>query len=190
MDRLEAMSLLVTVADTGGFSAASRKLGMPLPTVSRKIAELEAHLKTRLLLRTTREADAGGSRYNFFDACKPIPTRSTTRKPRHRENTRAARRAPSAAPIVLGRLHVIPTVNEFLKRYPEINVRLSLSDKNINLLDEHVDLAVRVGALPDSGLGAIKGRCSVTARCLRQSGLFQSLWHAGETPAIWRSSHV
>ena len=157
MDRLEAMSLLVTVSDTGSFSAASRRLGVPLPTISRKIAELEAHLKTRLLLRTTRKLTLTEAGAAYLSACKRILDQiSDAEITASGEYTAPRGELVLAAPVVLGRLHVIPTVNDFLKRYPEINVRMSLSDKDVNLLDDHVDLAVRVGELPDSNLTATK----------------------------------
>ncbi|HZC56722.1 MAG TPA: LysR family transcriptional regulator, partial [Xanthobacteraceae bacterium] len=157
MDRLDAMSVLVSVVETGSFSAASRKLGAPLPTVSRKVSELEAHLNTRLLIRSTRKltlTDAGAA---YVAASKRIL-----------EQVGDAERAASgeyssprgdlvvAAPIVFGRLHVLPAVNEFLANYPDIDVRLLLSDRNVHLIDDHVDLAVRIGALADSSMVAVR----------------------------------
>jgi DNA-binding transcriptional LysR family regulator len=151
MDRLEAMSILIAAAETGSLTAASRKLGAPLPTVSRKVSDLEAHLNARLLIRSTRKltlTDAGGA---YVAACKRIL-----------EQVGDAERAASGeysapkgdlvvtAPIVFGRLHVLPRINEFLATFPEINVRLLLSDRNVHLIDDHVDLAVRIGLLPDS----------------------------------------
>ena len=157
MDRLEAMAVLTAVVETGSFSAASRKLGAPLPTVSRKGAELEAHLNTRLLVRSTRKltlTDAGAA---YVAACKRILEEVD-------EAERAASGEFSAprgdlvvtAPIVFGRLHVLPTVNEFIAQYPEINVRLLLSDRNVHLIDDHIDLAVRIGPLADSSFVATR----------------------------------
>jgi len=155
MDRLEAMSILVAAIETGSLSAASRKLRATLPTVSRKISELESHLKVRLLIRSTRKlilTDAGAA---YVAACKRIL-----------EQVGDAERAASGeystprgdlvvtAPIVFGRLHVLPAINGFLAAYPEINVRLVLSDRNVHLIDDHIDLAVRIGALPDSSMVA------------------------------------
>jgi DNA-binding transcriptional LysR family regulator len=157
MDRLDAMAILVAAAETGGLSAAGRSLGVPLPTVSRKVSELEAHLKTRLLIRSTRQltlTDAGAA---YVAACKRIL-----------EQVGEAERAASgeyslprgdlvvSAPVVFGRLHVLPAIDEFLGAYPEINVRLTLSDRNADLIDDHVDLAVRIGELSDSSLVATR----------------------------------
>lgn len=157
MDRLESMSMLVAVIDAGSLSAAGRNLGVPLPTVSRKISELEAHLGIQLIRRSSRRialTDAGAA---YLDACKRIL-----------EQIGEAERAASGeyqtprgelivtAPIVFGRLHVLPVICDFLKAYPDIDIRLRLSDRNINLLDEHIHVAVRIGTLPDSSLMATR----------------------------------
>jgi DNA-binding transcriptional LysR family regulator len=153
MDRFEAMSILVASVEAGSFSAAGRKLGMPLPTISRKVAELEEHLQTRLLVRTTRKlmlTEAGAA---YLAASKRILEQVG-------EAERAAAGEYSTprgdliltAPVVLGRLHVLPVVNAFLAGFPEINIRLILSDRNVHLVDDQIDMAVRVGRLPDSSL--------------------------------------
>jgi DNA-binding transcriptional LysR family regulator len=158
MDRLEAMSLLVAAAEEGSLSAAGRKLGVPLPTVSRKIAELEAHLRTRLLVRSTRKlalTDAGTS---FVTACRRILDElGEAEAAASGEYISPRGELVLTAPIVFGRLYVVPIINQFLARYPEINVRMILSDRNLNLFDDRIDMAVRIGELPDS---------SMVARCL------------------------
>jgi DNA-binding transcriptional LysR family regulator len=157
VDRLEAMSILVMAVETGSFSAASRRLGTPLPTISRKISELETHLQTRLLIRSTRKlvlTEAGAA---YLSVCKRVL-----------EQVGEAERAASGeyslpkgdivvtAPIVFGRLHMLPGIAEFLATYPEINVRLVLADRNMDLIGDHIDVALRIGALPDSGLVATR----------------------------------
>jgi DNA-binding transcriptional LysR family regulator len=157
MDRLDAMSILVAVVDAGSLSAASRRLGTPLATVSRKVSELEAHLGTRLLNRSSRRlmpTDAGRS---YVEACRRILEDVG-------EAERAAAgeyRAPRGdlvvtAPVVFGRLHVLPVVAEFLAAYRDVDVRLVLADRLANLFEEHIDLAVRIGDLPDSSLVATR----------------------------------
>jgi DNA-binding transcriptional LysR family regulator len=152
-DRFEAMSVLVAAVETGSFSAAGRKLGMPLPTVSRKISELEAHLQTRLLVRTTRKLALTEAGSAFLAATRRIL-----------EQLGDAERAASGeyvsprgslvltAPWAFGRLHVLPIVAEFLVAYPDIRVQVVLSDRNAHILHEQVDVAVRIGSLPDSSL--------------------------------------
>ncbi|SFK65653.1 LysR family transcriptional regulator [Methylocapsa palsarum] len=155
MDRLESMATLLTAVETGSLSAASRKLGVPLATVSRKVSDLEAHLSARLVTRTSRRLELTEAGRAYVVACKRIL-----------DEIREAERAASgeystpkgdltiAAPIVMGRLLVLPVTMEFLKAYPDINVRLVLADRVVNLLEEHVDLAIRVGELPDSSVTA------------------------------------
>jgi DNA-binding transcriptional LysR family regulator len=151
------MSIFVAAVDAGSFSAASRRLNLPLPTVSRKVAQLEASLTTRLLLRTTRKLSLTEAGAAYLLSCKRIL-----------EDVRDAERSATgeyslprgdvviAAPIVFGRWHVLPIVCDFLVQYPEINVRLLLSDRNAALIDDQIDIAVRVGSLPDSSLVATR----------------------------------
>jgi DNA-binding transcriptional LysR family regulator len=157
MDRLDAMSVLVAVAENGSFSAASRRLGAPLPTVSRKVAELEAHLNVQLLTRTTRKLALTAAGEAYVAACKRI-LEQVAEAERAASGEYAAPRGDLVvtAPIVFGRLHVLPPVNEFLGVYPDINVRLTLSDRNAPLVDDHIDVAVRIGALADSSLVATR----------------------------------
>jgi DNA-binding transcriptional LysR family regulator len=157
MDRLDAMSIFVAVAETGSFSAAGRKLGIPLPTVSRKVSELEAHLTTQLLVRTTRKLTLTDAGEAYVTACKRI-LEEVADAERAASGEYAAPRGDLVvtAPIVFGRLHVLPAVNAFLGSYPEIDVRLLLADRNVHLIDDHIDLAVRIGELPDSSMVALR----------------------------------
>lgn len=157
MDRLEAMAVLVAAVDGGSLSAAGRKLGMPLATVSRKISDLESHLKTRLLSRSTRQLSLTDAGRDYVDCCRRILEQVG-------EAERAASGEYSAprgelvitAPIVFGRRHVLPLGIEFLRAYPEVDLRFSFRDRVVNLLEEHVDMAVRIGELPDSSLIAVR----------------------------------
>jgi DNA-binding transcriptional LysR family regulator len=153
MDRLEAMSLLLSVVEAGSLSATSRNLGVPLPTVSRKISDLEAHLKTRLLTRSTRKLALTDSGAAYVAAARRILD-EVSEAERAASGEHAAPRGDLVvtAPVVFGRLHVLPVIAEFLTRWPEINVRLVLADRNLDLIDDHVDIAVRIGALADSAL--------------------------------------
>ncbi|HEY4209849.1 MAG TPA: LysR family transcriptional regulator [Steroidobacteraceae bacterium] len=157
MDRLEAMSILVASAEAGSFSAAGRQLGVPLPTVSRKVAELEAHLNTRLLVRSTRKLALTEAGLAYVAACRRILEQVDEAESQASGEYIVPRGTLSmTAPIVFGRLHVVPVVNEFLARFAQISVQLTLSDHTINIGDEHIDLAVRIGVLPDSALVATK----------------------------------
>jgi DNA-binding transcriptional LysR family regulator len=157
MDRFEAMSTLLSAVEAGSLSAASRKLGMPLATVSRKVSELEAHLRTRLVNRTSRRLTLTDAGRSYIVACKRIL-----------DDIGEAERAAAGeyiaprgdltitAPVVFGRLHVLPVAIEFLGAYPDVDIRVALADRVVNLQEDDVDLAIRIGELPDSGLIATR----------------------------------
>jgi DNA-binding transcriptional LysR family regulator len=157
MDRLDAMAVLLAAVDAGSLSAAARRLGLPLATVSRRVAELEAHLGARLLTRSSRRLTLTDAGRSYAAAAKRILEEVG-------EAERAAAGEYSApkgelmvtAPIVFGRLHVLPVVMDFLAAYPEIAVRLVQADRVIDLQESHVDLAVRIADLPDSSLIALR----------------------------------
>ncbi len=157
MDRLDAMSVLLSVVDAGSLSAASRRLGMPLATVSRKVAELEAHLKVRLLSRSPRQITLTEAGRSYVEACKRI-LEQVDEAERAAAGEYSAPRGDLAvsAPVDFGRLHLLPIALEFLGAYPEIDLRLVLSDRVLNLVEDNIDLALRIGILPDSSLVATR----------------------------------
>ena len=155
MDRLEAMSMLVTVTETGSLSAAARALRVPLATLSRKVSDLEAQLDTRLLIRTTRKITLTDSGVTYVAAARRILEQvDEAERTAAGEFTVPKGELVVTAPVMFGRLHVLPVVAEFLAAFPEIDVRLALADRNVNLVDDHVDMAVRIGPLPDSSMVA------------------------------------
>jgi DNA-binding transcriptional LysR family regulator len=157
MDRLESMSTLLAAVEAGSLSAASRKLGMPLATVSRKVSELEAHLRTRLVNRTSRRLTLTDAGRSYLVACKRI-LEEIGEAERAAAGEYVAPRGDLTvtAPIVFGRLHVLPVVIAFLAAYPDVDIRLALSDRVVNLQEDDIDLAVRIGELPDSSLVATR----------------------------------
>jgi DNA-binding transcriptional LysR family regulator len=155
MDRLEAMSLLVAIAELGSFSAAGRALHIPLATVSRKISDLEAHLGARLLIRTTRKlslTDAGAA--YVASARRILSEVDEAEREAVGEFTAPKGELVVSAPLMFGRLHVLPIVADFLAAHPAIDVRLVLTDRNVDLVGDDVDMAVRIGRLPDSSMVA------------------------------------
>ena len=155
MDRIDAMQAFVAVADLQGFAPAARKLALSPSAVTRLIAGLEDRLGARLLQRTTRKValtDAG-ARY-LERARRILADLEEAEDSVESERTRPGGRLVVSAPIGFGRLHVSPVVSAYLKRFPEVGADLRLSDRMINLVEDGVDLAVRIGHLPDSTLVA------------------------------------
>lgn len=166
MDRLEAMALLLKVVDKGSFSAASRDLRVPLATVSRKIGELEKHLGTRLLVRTTRKVAPTDAGLAYLASARRILDEIDAAERIAAGEFQAPRgELVLTAPVLFGRLHILPLVTEFLGLYPDIDVRLLLSDRNLHLVEDHVDLAVRIGRLPDSAAIATRVGSMRTVVC-------------------------
>jgi DNA-binding transcriptional LysR family regulator len=157
MNRLEAMSVVLAVAEAGSLSAAARRQKTPLATVSRKVSELEAHLQTKLFNRSSRAlvpTDAGRS---YIAAAKRILADvAEAERTASGEYTTPRGELSVSAPVVLGRKYLQPVVAEFLAAFPEVDVHLGLQDRAVNLLEEHIDVALRIGALADSSLIAVR----------------------------------
>jgi DNA-binding transcriptional LysR family regulator len=155
MDRIDAMQAFVAVADLKGFAAAARKLALSPPAVTRLIAALEERLGARLLQRTTRSVTLtdAGARY-LERARRILADVEEAELATEGERTRPSGRLVVSAPVGFGRLHVSPVMSAYLKRYPDVSGELRLEDRVINLVEEGIDLAVRIGHLADSTLVA------------------------------------
>ena len=176
MDRLRAMQTFVRIVDGGSLSAAARSIGVSLPAVVRTLAALEEHLGTRLLNRTTRRislTDAGGEYYQrgrqLLAELEEVELAASAAK------SRPAGTLAVTAPVLFGRFNVVPILTEYRKRFPEVGVRLLLLDRNVNLLEEGIDVAVRIGHLADSSLVAarlaqVRRVCYASPAYLRKRG--------------------
>jgi DNA-binding transcriptional LysR family regulator len=155
MDRIDAMQAFVAVADLQGFAPAARKLGLSPSGVTRLIAALEERLGARLLQRTTRSVTLTdiGSRY-LERARRILADVEEAEGSAQDERTRPSGRLVVSAPVGFGRLHVSPVMSAYLKRYPEVSAELRLADRMVNLVEDGIDLAVRIGHLADSSLVA------------------------------------
>ena len=157
MDRLEGMTILLAAVDTGSLSAASRQLRLPLATVSRRVSELEEHLKIRLLLRGHRKLTLTEAGRSYVASCRRIMEDiAEAERTAAGEYLTPRGELTISVPQVVGRVHVMPIVAEFLRAYPDIRMRVQLNNRNVNLLEEDVDLALRIGELPDSSLIATR----------------------------------
>ncbi|HJW46560.1 MAG TPA: LysR family transcriptional regulator [Lysobacter sp.] len=171
------MTTLLAVVDAGSLSAASRRLRVPLPTVSRRVSQLEEELRVRLLLRGTRKLTLTDAGIAYVDACRQIMEDvAEAERVASGEYSQPQGELVISAPHVLGPSHLLPVVVEFLRAHPDIRVRVRLNDKYVNLIDEHVDVALRVGELPDSSLiatrvGAIRGVMCASPAYLESRGI-------------------
>ena len=157
MDRLDAMAVFVTVADLRGFAPAARRLSLSPSAVTRMVAALEERLSIRLLQRTTRSVrltDAG-ARY-LARARRILADVAEAEDAAQAERSEPTGRFVLAAPNMFGRLEVAPLMSAFLSRYPAVVGELTLADRLVNLIEEGVDAAVRIGELADSSLVARK----------------------------------
>lgn len=151
MDRLEAMTAFVAVADLRGFAPAARRLGVSPSAVTRLVSALEDHLNTRLLQRTTRSVTLTDAGARYLERAKRIlGDVEEAEAAAQAERSVPMGRFTVTAPLVFGRLHVAPRLAEFLEKHPEVKGELVLTDRLVNLVEEGVDAAVRIGALEDS----------------------------------------
>lgn len=158
--------MLLTAAEKGSLSAAGRALKVPLATLSRKISDLETFLGTRLLIRTTRKLTLTDAGITYVAAARRILEQvEDAEQEAAGEFTAPKGELVITAPILFGRLHVLPVVADFLALFSEINVRLVLADRNVNLIDDHVDMAIRIGKLPDSSMVATQVGLMRTVVC-------------------------
>lgn len=157
MDRLDAMSVIVAVAETGSISAASRRLRSPVATISRKVAELEAHLKAELFQRSSRRMTLTDAGRAYVEASRRIIAQvEDAEREASGEYLMPKGDMAVTAPWGLGHTHLLPRVVEFLDAYPDISLRLMLTDSVVNMTDDNIDVAIRVGPLPESGLIATR----------------------------------
>jgi DNA-binding transcriptional LysR family regulator len=152
MDRLAAIQAFATVVEQRGFAPAARKLGQSASVTTRLVASLEGHLKVRLLNRTTRSVSLtdAGTRFLAY-AQQILQYLAEAERMAESEHAVPAGRLTVTAPLVFGRVHVARLVGRYLNEYPHVHAELLLSDRVVNLVEDGIDVAIRIGALPDSG---------------------------------------
>ncbi len=157
MDRLQAMTTFVAVVDSGGFASAARKLNLSPPVVTRAVAELEERLGLRLLTRTTRVVRVTDAGARFADDCRrilgDIEEAETAATGTH---TAPRGTLTLTAPVLFGHLYVTPILVNYLQRFPEVDAQCLFLDRVVNVVEEGIDVAVRIGELPDSSLQATR----------------------------------
>jgi DNA-binding transcriptional LysR family regulator len=155
MDRLAAMQAFVLVVDSGSFSAAARRLNVGQPALSKSIARLEDRLGVKLLVRTTRGLTPTEAGLNFYErARRSIEEADEAESAARGAGAGLAGKLRVSAAVTFARIHLMPRIPEFLARHPELEMEVVLDDRNIDLVREGIDVALRMGKLADSSLTA------------------------------------
>ncbi|MFT3731735.1 MAG: LysR family transcriptional regulator [Hyphomicrobium sp.] len=153
VDKLQNMKVFAAVVELRGFSQAARSLGLSVPTVSRKIAELEDHLGSQLLMRTTRAVSTTDNGQRFYENVRKIlDTVSEAESMASGESKTPKGRLAIAAPYCFGHRHILPIVNDFVGQYKEVAIRLQLSDVPVEMTEGRVDLGIRIEAPLDPAM--------------------------------------
>lgn len=188
---LRTLRIFISVAEYASFAEAARRLNMSPTTVSRAIAALEADLGVQLLRRTTRSVRLTDEGADFLERCRA----GVAEIDGAFDTARTGRAMPRGtltvtAPVMFGRLHVLPLVVELMQQYPELHVRLLLLDRVVSLVEEGIDVAVRIGDLPDSSLhmlrvGEVQRVFSASPSYLAVHGRPASLTDLRDHDVIW-----
>lgn len=191
MDKLRTLKIFICVAQQASFAEAARQLDISAASVSRAVAALEAELGVQLLMRTTRSVRLTQEGEDFLARCEAGITEIESAF----EIARSGQSGPRGtltvtAPVMFGRLHVLPLIVALRKQYPELRVRLLLLDRVISLVDEGVDIAVRIAQLPDSSLhgvriGEVRRVLSASPEYLALRGKPTSVSDLREHDLIW-----
>lgn len=180
--RLEVMRAYRRVVDAGSFSAAARELGVAQPTISKQVAALEAHLGAQLLNRTSRQLNPTEAGQDYYEAvCRLLDDLDAAEQRIGRRHAAPAGLLRTTLPAAFGRMHVIPMLPAFLARYPDISVEVVIADRYLDLVEDGIDLAVRIGHLGDSSL--IAKPIGMSARRTFASMAYLSRRQPPQTPA-------
>lgn len=157
MDSFQEMQVFVAVVDERGFASAARRLNLSAPSVTRAVSALESRLGATLLTRTTRSVYVTEAGRRFAEDCRRILAELQEAE-ESASGTQAAPRGQLTvtAPVLFGEMFVTPLLVEFLKRHAAIQVKALLVDRVVNMADEGIDVAIRIGNLPDSGLNTVR----------------------------------
>ena len=156
MDKLRAMASFVCIVDKGSLTGAAVQLGVSLPSMVRTLALLERELDTTLLNRTTRRIHLTDAGRQYLERCRTILAQvQEAEAALHSRRAAPHGRLAVTASVLFGQRYVAPLINEFVRRYPEVSAELLFVDRVVNLIEEGIDAAVRIGRLPDSSLSAI-----------------------------------
>lgn len=182
MDRLTAMTVFAAVCDASSFAGAARRLGLSPPAVTRTVVALETHLGVRLLQRTTRSLHLTEAGTRYLEQVRRVLAEADAADEIARgEQERPRGRLVITAPLIFGRMHVAALVRRFLALHPDVTAELQLNDRNVSLIEEGVDVAIRIGTLDDSTL--VARRLGTTRRVVVASPAYLDARGRPATPA-------
>lgn len=153
MDRLEELEVFVAILDAGSLSGAARRLGRSAPAVTRALASLEARMKLRLVERTTRKLAPTAAGARLGETARRLLA-DYAQAVGESDDGPLRGRLRITAPLVFGRRHVAPLIIEFLDRHPALQIELVFNDRNLDMIEHGLDLALRIGTLPDTSMVA------------------------------------
>jgi DNA-binding transcriptional LysR family regulator len=182
LDRFDALAALVTVVDQKGFAPAARRLGLSPSATTRLVASLEDRLKVRLLNRTTRSVSLTDAGARFLERARQIlADLEEAELMAESESGEPMGRLVVSAPLVFGRVHVAPLMCDFMSRHPRLRGELMLSDRYANLVEDGIDVAIRIGHLADSG--DVARRVGTVRRVLVASPEYLDRYGTPQVPA-------
>ncbi|MBK5377649.1 LysR family transcriptional regulator [Pseudomonas sp. TH43] len=157
MDRFQEMHIFTTVAQEQGFSSAARRLGLSAASVTRAVAALELRIGTHLLVRTTRSVHLTEAGQRFLEDCRRILAEvQEAEDSAAGSHTEPRGQLTVTAPVLFGELFVTPVMAGYLAQYPDVSINALLLDRVVSMVEEGIDVAVRIGELPDSNQHAIR----------------------------------
>ncbi len=157
MDHLACMRAFVTVVEGGGFSEAARRLGVSKVQISKQVGQLEDSLGVRLLHRTTRKVTPSSSGQAYFEQCRPLLDELDQLNASVQQSSASpGGELHITAPQTFAEMHLLPVVSDYVRDYPEVTVKLDLTDRFVDLVEERIDVAIRIGSLAESSLVARK----------------------------------
>jgi DNA-binding transcriptional LysR family regulator len=194
MDRLDELEVLLAILDTGSLAGAGRKLRRSAPAVTRLLASLEQRVGARLVERSTR-------RLAVTEAGMRVGLQARQLLAAYEEAVREDAQAPMrgnlrvTAPMVFGRRHVAPVVNSYLDKYPDMRVELVLNDRNLDMIDQGIDVALRIGKLADTSLvarrvGAVRRVLVASPDYIQRHGKPKTLADIAKHDVVFTSVHA
>src|ERR1700730_2858653 len=188
-DTISLFHAFIRVVEAGSFTRVAQEQNSSQPTVSRQVAALEEHLGARLFTRTARKLTLTDDGRGFYERAKlAIEAVSEAEDAVGRRRARPSGALRLAMPVVFGRLRVIPHLKEFLTRYPDVSIDLAMNDAQVDLVEEGIDLAIRIGEVTDAAL--ITRKIGVTRRVVVAAPSLSARQNLAEAPGRSRRSRL